>query len=142
MNIPFIVSMPHIIVVHIPPAEIPISDKCPFVGGYIIATAISHTYTYSRAYWSPSVIITGSSPGHPSRSPFVIGNPNWPIGCICIPTPIMKRSPSPRIIRDPCPSLISQNPISVCGIGCKTRSNIGNPNVTILRIVNPGSIGA
>jgi hypothetical protein len=135
-----IVRIVDIIVIDVPSAEIPVSDKCPLIVGNVIAIAVCHIDADSGSYRCPAVIISGSSPGDPSRAPFVTRNPDGSVIGIVIPAAIVKRRPSPCVIGNPGPSLVCIYPVSVCGIRRKPGIHIGYPDITVIGVLDPGSI--
>lgn len=137
-----IVRVADVVIIDVSSSKIPVADERPVIGRYIIIIAVPYCDADTRAKRRPAVITFGSSPGHPSRAPLVIGNPHGSVVWVVIPATIVKRRPSPWIIRNPCPSLIGIYPVAVSGIGNKSGSNIGSPDISIIRTFKPRSIGA
>src|SRR5262245_47473285 len=63
----------------------------------------SRTHVAMRRQRSPTAVVTRASPGHPTRTPGVIGAPDPAHAWSTEPAAIMERSPTPRIIRVPVP---------------------------------------
>jgi hypothetical protein len=60
---------------------------------------------------------------------------------IIAPATIVKGGPSPGIIRHPGITIICHYPMPACGIRPKSVFGIRDPNITIGRVINPGTIG-
>jgi hypothetical protein len=131
----------YVIVINICSSKIPVSYKAPPIIRNLVAIAIGHIDTDARFDRSPSIITFRSSPGNPSRPPLITWHPYRPVYGIGIPTTVMKRRPSPGIIRDPCPSGIGKYPIPIGTIRSKPRIYIRHPNISIIRIIYPFTVG-
>jgi len=100
-----------------------------------------NAYIYSRTHWSPAVISASASPYYPGRCPFIARNPCPTVRIIVIPTAIMKWSPSPTVIGNPCVAIVCHRPVAICGVGMKISSHSRYPYHTKFDGSNPSAIG-
>src|SRR5262245_22370055 len=64
----------------------------------------------------PAAVTAVISPTHPGRAPGRSGRPD-PTGVrMMVPSSIMERSPSPRVVRQPVPPAVAVNPASTMAI--------------------------
>src|ERR1051326_6755179 len=112
-------------------------NECPILARAVISGSNAH----AGAHWRPAAISSATSPHHPGGSPVIIGNPNPAVKRIEHPAAVVERSPSPRIIRDPCPAHIGITPVAVRIIRRETCVAHRHPHITVTRIVYPCSVG-
>ena len=103
----------YIVTAYIMSLQIPVSYEHPIISVPVISSSKTEINAYSRSHWRPAVIAACSSPGYPCRTPLVVRYPKPAIVSIIVPPAIMKRSPAPVIVGDPCPSVIGEYPVSI-----------------------------
>jgi hypothetical protein len=94
----------------------------------------------SRGQWRPAVISVAIPPGNPTRTPFTAGDPNPSIPVVVVPSSIMERGPTPVIIRDPGPAIISICPVSIRTIWMETGTGIRDPDLAVFRHEDPVAV--
>jgi len=132
----------HRIAVQVMPFEIPVTHKHPMVVVIVVGTVKSKRNANARLHGCPAVIAIGPSPVDPGGSPFIVRNPKPSIIVVIIPATIMEWCPTPFVIRDPGPAEVGQHPIAISRIRGKIGSDIRDPDITIILIINPITIRA
>src|SRR5690606_34974854 len=101
-----------------------------------------HIYrdTHARAQWSPAIVTTTATPVNPGRSPLVTGYPRPAVIVGIVPSAIVKRRPSPIVIRNPRVTIGSHHPVATGRIGLEISTGIRQPDITIFRVVDPFTV--
>jgi hypothetical protein len=110
--------------------------KCPKIHWDINGYINIHAW----AQRSPTVVVITLTPIYPCWSPFIVRNPSPAITVIVVPATIVERGPTPVIIGYPGISIVSHCPITIGCIRLEVRTNVRDPNITIIGIINPLSI--
>lgn len=125
-----------IVSVHIAMIHAVVWQKRPVASGNIDVYADM----YAGSHRCPSIVAAATSPGHPCRCPFVTGNPGPPVIVVVIPSPVMERCPSPRVVRYPGVTIVGHHPVAVGRVRMKVSSDIGNPHPAISAVVDPPAV--
>jgi hypothetical protein len=120
--------------------NISIGNKNPAIGTITIYSYM-HIYSQAWRHWSPSIVTAGTPPNNPGRAPFISWHPIPAIKIVPIPPTVMKWSPTPIKIRNPGPSETAVYPMSIGKIRNKVGTSIGNPNISIIGVQGPKTIG-
>src|SRR5688572_7280007 len=91
--------------------------------------------------WGPPIVTTATSPCYPCRTPLRIGYPEPAVKIIKQPTTVVKRRPTPGVIGNPRVSVFRIDPIPVGSIGNKATVYSRDPDITMIAIVHPCSVG-
>jgi hypothetical protein len=126
--------------VHVAIGYISIRHEAPVSMGNSVVIIYRQVDSKARHQWSPSIVSTTASPGNPCRPPRGIRHPNPSVKIIEKPPAIMKRSPSPIVIRDPGVTILRVDPIAVGSVRHKTGINPWYPYVPVLAVVHPCTI--
>jgi len=94
---------------------------------------------YPRAYRRPTIIPAILAPGDPGRRPIVSRHPYPSIGVVVEPVAIMESGPTPAIVGDPGPSIFRIHPMTTGAIRTETGADSRHPNITVIRIADPGA---
>lgn len=125
-----------VISVHIAVIHSVVRQKGPIVSGNMNVDIDMN----AGSHGCPPVITAATSPGNPGRSPLVAGNPCPSIIVIVIPSSVVERRPTPRVVRHPGVAVIGHHPISVGCVGVKVSSDIRNPHPAISSVVDPSAV--
>jgi hypothetical protein len=112
-------------------------NKTPVIRGRSVTIAKGGAETDVWFQGSPAIIIVTAPPTDPGRRPVCAGDPHPPITILEEPAAIMEGGPAPGITGIPGPTLIGVHPLSIAGIGLKVWSRIGQPDISVIRIIYP-----
>jgi hypothetical protein len=129
-----------IIVTDLRAGNILMGNKGPVVRRRIIPTAKRGADTDIGSQGRPTVIIGAVPPAHPGGRPFLTGDPHPSITVLEEPAAIVERRPAPGIFGSPGPAFIRIDPVAVGGIGLEIRTGIGQPDISVIRVVDPLTI--
>lgn len=124
------------VAIPVPAHEVALGNKNPEIERQIDR----HPYLYTRHQGSPSVISASGTPVDPSRAPCVVGNPGPSEIVVVKPAPVMERSPSPIVVRQPCIAVFSHYPPSAGIVRMEIRPCRRDPDRTVLRVVRPSAV--
>jgi len=127
----------YIIVANVRAVDIGVRRKVPKISHYIVSPAERHINADTGAHRRPAIIPTAVAPANPSRSPFGIGDPFPAIIIIITPAAVVERRPAPVVVRHPGITVIGIHPVAVGAVRAKIILNIGYPNSTEIRVVDP-----
>jgi len=89
---------------------------------------------------SPAVVIIGRTPADPCGAPFITRNPYPTVIVVKSPSTVMKRCPSPFVIRSPGITILGNDPLASGSVRLKPSFHRWNPGPSIIWIINPPSI--
>jgi len=105
-------------------AQAKIESEAKAVGVSIVTEAEAGPIIAGGGQGGPAAVAAGIAPAYPGRTPIGVRHPDPTEPRIVAPAAIVERSPTPRVIRIPVPSMIAPNPAAIVGIG--TPPGIGN----------------
>ena len=132
-----VIRLPDIVIIYLRTGDIPVRNKTPVVRRRSIAATVSSAIAEIGAHRRPAIVIVAVAPAHPGGSPLVAGYPHPAIAVLEVPAAIVKSSPAPGIAGIPGPALIGIDPVPIGGIGLEIRADVRQPNVSVVRVVDP-----
>src|SRR5581483_6925746 len=118
-------------------------DYIPCLRGRLPPAKLGFLHTHTRSERSPAIVIAGCAPGNPCRRPVFTRNPHPSIIIVIKPSAVVESRPAPIVVLGRGPAVIAVDPVTFSGIWPEIAAYIiGNPNITVIRVINPGAIWA